>query len=85
MKQTLKCKHLFDFTEYQLKLFDATNKKAIGKMKGVNKGKASREFVGKKSKMHCILSDDDKESNTAKGVNIVTLLMNAKTCYLLKK
>ena len=85
MKQTLKCKHLFDFTEYQLKLFDATNKKAIGKMKGVNKGKASREFVGKKSKMHCILSDDDKESNTVEGVNIVTAFNECKDMLFIKK
>ena len=33
MKETLKCKHLFDFTEYQLKLFDVTNKKVKNKIK----------------------------------------------------
>ena len=28
------------------------------------------KFVGLKSKMHCILSEGNKKSNTAKGVNI---------------
>ena len=40
-------------------------------MKVVNKG-ISIKFVGLKSKMHSMLSDDGKESNTAKGVNTVT-------------
>ena len=44
----------------------------VGKMKVVNKGILINEFVGLKSKMHFLLSDDGKESNTAKGVNIMT-------------
>ena len=65
-----KCKHLFDFSKYQSKSFDLTNKKFIGKMKGVNRRKPINEFIGLKSIMHCILSDGGKETNTAKGVNI---------------
>ena len=37
-EEFLKYKHLFDFSEYQLKVFDLTNKKVIGKMKDVFKG-----------------------------------------------
>ena len=39
-------------------------------MKDEYKGKPISEFAGIKSKIHCILSDDGKESNIAKGVNI---------------
>ena len=43
------------------------------------------EFVGLKLKMHSMKNNDGKESNTAKGVNIETELMNSKTPYLTKK
>ena len=43
-----KRKHLFDFSEYQSKFFDATNKKTIGKMKDEYKGILINEFVGLK-------------------------------------
>ena len=41
-------------------------------MKDKSEGKIIDEFVGLKSKMYSMLSDDGKESNKAKGVNIVT-------------
>ena len=44
----------------------------VGKMKVVNKGILINKFVGLKPKMHSMFSDDGKESNTAKGVNIAT-------------
>ena len=44
---------------------------AVGKMKVVKKGITINKFVGLKSKMYSMLSDDVKESSTAKGVNIV--------------
>ena len=44
----------------------------IGKMKVVNKGILINKLVGLKSKMHSLLSDDGKESNTGRGVNIAT-------------
>ena len=47
-------------------------KKVIGQMKGESEGKIIDEFVRLKSKMYSMLSDDGKESNTAKGVNITT-------------
>ena len=41
-------------------------------MKAVNKGIPINKFARLKSKMYSMLSDDGKESNTAKGVNIAT-------------
>ena len=38
-------------------------------MKDVYKGKPIDEFIGLKSKMYSVLSDDGKESNTTKEVN----------------
>ena len=43
-----------------------------GKMKVEQKGIPINKFVGLKSKMYSILTDDGKESNTVKGVNIAT-------------
>ena len=59
--------HLFDLSNYpkDSKFFDPTNNKVIGKMKDVFEGNSIGKFIGLKSKMHCILSDTDKESNTA--------------------
>ena len=63
---------MFDFSNYSKdsNFFDETNKKVIGKIK--SEGKIIGEFVGLKPKMYSMLSDDGKESNTAKGVNIAT-------------
>ena len=41
-------------------------------MKKVSEGKINDGFVGLKSKMYSMKNIDDKESNTAKGVNITT-------------
>ena len=41
-------------------------------MKNKSEGKTIGDFVGLKSRMHFTLSDDSKESHTAKGVNIAT-------------
>ena len=63
---------MFDFSNYpkDSNFFDETNKKVIGKIK--SEGKIIGEFVGLKPKMYSMLSDDGKESNTAKEVNIAT-------------
>ena len=45
---------------------------AVGKIKIVYRGIPINKFVGLKSKMYSLLSDNGKESNTAKGVNIAT-------------
>ena len=41
-------------------------------MKDESEGKIIDEFVGLKSKTNSMKNIDDKESNTAKGVNIAT-------------
>ena len=44
----------------------------VRKMKNEYKGIPINKFVGLKSKMYFVLSDDGKETDTAKGVNIAT-------------
>ena len=51
----------------------------------MHKGKPIRKFVGIKSKIHCILLDDGKEFNTAKGVNIAMEFNEYKYILLNKK
>ena len=59
-EEFFKHKHLFDFSNYpeDSKFFDATNKDVIGQMKDESEWKIIGEFVGLKSKMHSVLSDD---------------------------
>ena len=66
--------HLFGLNNFSKdsKFYDIQNEMVVGKMKGVSKGIPINKFVGLKSKMYSMLSDDGKESNTAKGVNIAT-------------
>ena len=61
---------MLEFSEYQLNFVGSTSKKVIGKMKNEFKEISINKFIGLKSKMYCIVSDDDKEVNAAKGVNI---------------
>ena len=86
-EEFFKHKHLFDFSNYSKnsKFFDETNKKVIGKMKDESEGKIIGEFVGLKSKIYSMLSDDSKESNTAKGVNIATEFNEFKNTLFNKK
>ena len=60
-------------------------KKVIGKMKDVFKGKITDEVVGFKSKMYSVKIIDDKESTTAKGVNIATEFNEFKDTLFNKK
>ena len=66
--------HLFGFNNFSKdsKFYDIQNEMVVGKMKGVSKRIPINKFVGLKPKMYSMLSDDGKESNTAKGVNIAT-------------
>ena len=86
-EEFFKHKHLFDFRNYpeDSKFFDQTNKKVIDKMKDVFEGQLIDEFVRLKSKMHSLKNIDGKESNTAKGVNIVTEFNEFKDTLLNKK
>ena len=63
---------MFDLCNYpkDSKFFDRTNIRVIGIMKDVYEWNSIGKFIGLKPKMHSMLSDDNKESNTAKGVNI---------------
>ena len=56
-----------------------------GKMKVEQKGIPINKFVGLKSKMYSILTDDGKESNTVKGVNIATEINEFRDTLFNKK
>ena len=73
-EEFFKHKHLSDFSNFlkNKTFFDEANKKVIGKMKDVSEGKINDEFVGLKSKMRSMKNNDDKETNTAKGVSVAT-------------
>ena len=78
---------MFDFSNYpkDLKLFDQANKKVIGTMKDESEGKIIGEFVGLNSKMYSMKNIDEKESNTAKGVDIATEFNEFKDTLFNKK
>ena len=57
----------------------------VVKMKNVYRGILINKFVGLKPKIHSMLSDDGKESNTAKGVNIATEINEFKDTLFNKK
>ena len=56
-----------------------------GKMKVEHKGIPIKKFTGLKSKMHSMLLDDGKKSNTAKGVNTATEFNELKDTLFDKK
>ena len=70
-EECFKDRKLFDFSEYpvDLKFYDCTNKKVLGKMKDEFKGKIITEFIGLNSKMYSLTGIDNKEICKAKGVN----------------
>ena len=57
----------------------------FGKMKVEHKGILIKKFVWLKSKMHSMLSDDSKESNTTKGINTTTEFNEFKETLFNKK
>lgn len=63
-------KELFDFSAYPRNhsLYDATNKKIIGKMKDETESVPVKEFVGLRSKMYRMVHDNT-EKRTAKGIS----------------
>ena len=67
-----KYKHLFNFSEYQPNFFDLTNKKVSGKMNDNFKGIPISKFIGLKSKIYFIVSDDDDDDDDDKEVNTAT-------------
>ena len=69
--QCFKDKELFDFSGYDKNsiYFDDSNKKKLGKMKDEFNGNKIDEFVGLKSKMYSLISNNI-EMNKAKGINL---------------
>ena len=62
-------KSLFDLSDYpkDSPLYDATNKKVIGKFKNESI-KQITEFVGLRSKLYAYKTDDNHESKKCKGI-----------------
>ena len=62
-------KEIFDFSNYSTKsrYYDDSNKLVIGKMKDETGGVTIEEFVGLKSKMYLLLSEDDIEHKKKKA------------------
>ena len=54
-------------------------------MKDESEGKLIDEFVGLKSKIYSMKNIDSKESNTVKGVNIITEFKQFKDTFFNKK
>ena len=86
-EEFFKHKHLFGFGNYpeDSKFSDQANKRVIGRMKNKSEKRLIGELVGLKSKMYSMLSDDGKESNTAKGVTIATKFNEFKDTLFNKK
>ena len=78
--------HLLDFSKFSkdFKFCDNQKEMVVGKMKDEQKGVPINKFVKLKSKMHSMLSDDGKESNTAKRINIGTEPNEFKDTYPIK-
>lgn len=77
-------KDSFDFSSYpkQHPLYDATNKKVIGKMKDETESVPVKEFVGLRSKMYSFIHGD-MEKRSAKGVSKAAI--RSKLCHDLYK
>lgn len=54
-------------------LYDSTNKKVVGKFKDETNGIPIKEFVGLQSKMYSFITEDNKCTKKAKGVNKSTV------------
>ena len=82
-EEFFKRKHLFDFSNFSKdsRFYDNQNEMVVGKMKSVYRGIPTNKVVGLKSKMNSVLSDNGKESNTAKGVNTATELNESRELY----
>ena len=86
-EEFFKYKHLFDLSNYpkDSKFFDSANEMVIGKMKDKLKRIPINKFIGLKSKIYCIVSENAEEVNTAKGVNVSIEFKECKNVLLNKK
>ena len=86
-EEYFKHKQLSDFSKFSKdsKFYDSQNERVVGKMIDKYKGIPINKFVGLKSKMHSMLSNDGKESNIAKGINTATDLNEFRDTLFNKK
>ena len=86
-EEFLKYKHLFDLSNYpkDSKFFDSANEMLIGKTKDEFKRISINKFIGLKSEMYGIVSENGEEVNTAKGVNISIEFKEYKNVFCNKK
>ena len=86
-EEFFKHKYLFDFSNFSKdsKFYDSQNEMVVGKLKDQYTGIPINKFVRLKSKMHSMVSDDDKESNVAKEENIATEFNEFKDILFNKK
>ena len=86
-EEFFKHKHLFHFSNFSKdsKFYDSQYKMVVGEMKVEHKGIPIKEFVGLKSKMDLMFSDDGKESIIVKGINTATEFNEFKDTLFDKK
>ena len=84
-EEFFKHKLLFDFSNYPEDSKFLIIRPIKHFLKGDSEGKTIGDFVGLKSKMYSRKNIDDKESNTAKGVNIATDFNEFKETLFNKK
>ena len=87
-EEFLKYKHLFGFSNFtkDSKFYNNQNEMVVEKMKVKHKGIPIKKFVGLKSKIHSMLSDEsNKEANTAKWINTATEFNEFKDTLFYKK
>ena len=86
-EEFFKYKHSFDLSNYpkDSKFFDSANEIVIGQVKDGFKRIPINKFIGLKSKMCCIVSENDEEVNTAKAVNISIEFKEYKNVLFNKK
>ena len=87
MKNFLRKSICFDFRNFSnySMFYDNQNEMVIGKIKHQYRGILINRYVGLKSKMHPMLSDDGKESATAKRLSSVTQFNQFKYTLFNKK
>ena len=78
---------MFNFSNFSKdsKFYDSQNEMVVGKMKDEFKGNPINKFLALKLKMHSVLSDDGKGSNTAKWINTATKFNKFKDTLSNKK
>ena len=71
MKPSIKIKKLFDFSNYwkDWKFYNNSNNLVVGKMRDETCGVPIKGFVGLKSKIYTLITEEKHESKKAKDIN----------------